>query len=218
MPESVRCSRARPRPGALPAGLLTLLALFPATSRADVGDLGAIVDVVLMAGLVIWGAVALFVGLWVCRRQSVLRRVGWSVLVFCFPAICVGVMLGAGYLLDQSTRNVTELTKRPVDVLDATFPAGSTAVYEQTGGLFGWGGRRTLLSIRSPQPVLLDNVRVAALTSIPQGLSNEVRVDISPSQTLDGWPCEGDAVLDLRPTGATPLGCTLSAAHLWHGQ
>ncbi|MBN3724528.1 hypothetical protein [Burkholderia sp. Ac-20379] len=214
-PLPFRRFRTRPRLGALPA---LLLALFPSIGRADVGSLGAIAEAAFMAALAIWSALTLFVGLWVCRRLSVVKRIAWSALFFCFPAIYLAVTLGAGYALGEDTRNVDELTTRAIVVSGVTFPPGSTAEYEQTGGVFGLGAHRTLQSIRSPHPVPLGNVRVDAFTFIPQNAGDEVRVDISPGQTLDGWPCEGDAVLHLTPAGPKAASCTLGASHMWRGQ
>lgn len=192
--------------------------LLPSTSYADVGSLGALGLAAFTVLVAIWGGLTLFVGLWLCRRLPVLKRLAWSVLFFCLPAIYLAVSLFASYALGEGTRLRTEVTKHPVAVSGVTFPPGSTAEYEQTGGVFGLGAQRTLQSIRSPHPVPIGNLRVDAFIFIPQNSGDMVRVDLSPGQVIDGWPCGDDSTLHLTPSGPKLAACFLSGSHEWKGR
>ncbi|WP_414448041.1 hypothetical protein AB4851_00925 [Burkholderia sp. 22PA0099] len=208
-------SITRLRLGAL---VLPPLALFPSASRADVGSLGAVAMAAFTVFVAIWGGLTLFVGLWLCRRLSVVKRLAWSALFFCLPAIYLAVSLLSSYALGEGTRLRTEVTKQPLEVSGVTFPPGSTADYEQTGGLFGLGAQRTLQAIRSPHPVPVGNVFVDAFIFIPQNSGDTVRVDLSPGQTIDGWPCGGDSTLHLTPAGPKLAACFLAGSREWKGR
>lgn len=117
---------------ALPA---LIVALFPLTSRADVGSLGGVVLDAFWIALAIWSGLTLGVFLLLRRLKGVLRT-GVTTLFFFSPVLLGAVTLLEGELFDEHTVQVEESTHGPLTVASAAFPAGSVAKYEQTGSMF----------------------------------------------------------------------------------
>ncbi|WGS52075.1 hypothetical protein LFL96_28130 [Paraburkholderia sp. D15] len=199
--------------------LLTLaLALFPVTSRADVGSLGGLAMFALEVGAVLWGVLTLLFFLLMRRRLTLGKRIACTVL-FCFaPVLYVALLLLKSYAFGEFERDVTETTRKPVVVSGATFPPGSQAHYTETGGFLGLGADRTLLDIRSPKPVLLGSIRIDSMKVDSGG--DELTVDLSVEQTIDGWLCAGGeyTVVYAEPTGISLYSCWLSQPREWRGK
>lgn len=137
------------------AMLSLLLVLFPLTSRADVGSLGGVVVIAFTIFATLWAFLALIVFLSLGRKLSLRKRFGWATLFLLSPVLLLGVELLAEYASGEGITRKTEITREPLMMYGVTFPPGSQADYEQTGGFFGWHAQRTLQHIRSPHPVLL---------------------------------------------------------------
>lgn len=202
---------------------LLLLALFPAVSHAEAGELGGIAELALKIFLVVgiglallWIGLSLLLFLRVLRKKSWGKRLGWSVL-FLFSPVLLALMFLGFFVLGDSPSQVTEITRKPLTVYGVTFPPGSTASYEQTGGLFGWQMQRTLQEIHGPGPVLLGKLRIDGFIFIPNNSGNEVRLELSAGSTIDGWPCS-DTTVSLEPKGPVLQSCFLAAPHKWQGQ
>lgn len=197
-----------------------LLFLLPTTSYAQVGS----------GNLVYW-AVGFFIFCllaWVIltalvfraclrryRQQSMWKRLGLPVLFFFVPVLLVWSSFQDPF--GGSIRFYTEITNKPVEACGVTFPPGSEAKYQQTGGFFGWRAKRTLTDIRSPHPVLLGNIKISGIIYIHNYCPSTARVILSENQTIDGWPCLAgrDVTITLTPSGQALRLCSLSEPHRW---
>ncbi|MDR0242222.1 MAG: hypothetical protein LBJ65_11535 [Burkholderia sp.] len=211
----MRFRHVPPRSGkfALPA---LPLALFPSVSHAEAGELGGIAMAALTVASVIWIVLTVLMFVLVCRRLPMPKRLACSVLFFFMPFLLLGGELLREYALGGYVER-PEVTTQPQEVLGATFPPGSRAVYNGEGGFFGWGAKRTLQSIHSPRPVLLGNVPIDGLIFIPENCCDQARAEVSAGTVIDGWPC-GDTMFDLTPAGPALRSCFLAAPVTWHGK
>ncbi|MGS0895425.1 hypothetical protein ACVBGC_23255 [Burkholderia stagnalis] len=192
-------------------------ALLPSIAHAEAGELGGIAMAALTFSSVVWVVLTLLVFLLLLRRLTPWKRFGLTLLFFFLPVLLLGGELLKEYAFGESTSNRTEITTKPMVVLGVTFPPGSRAEYEQTGGLFGWGATRTLETIHGPRPVLLGKVPIDGLIFIKESCCDQARAEVSAGTIVDGWPC-GDAMFDLTPAGPALRSCFLAAPLAWHGK
>lgn len=199
----------------LPALLFLLL---PAICYADVGDVGRVAMFAIGIFLVMWGGLSIGVFLANRRQVSARKRFGLACLFFVSPAVCLMLVLGEEYAFGDSYTQVTETTGRPLVVAGITFPAGSRAHYEQKGGFFGWHAQRTLLDIHSPHAISLGDVHIDGLKLDP--FSEDVTLDLSGDQTIEGWPCAASfgPIMSHAPSGFVLKSCWLTAPREWRGQ
>jgi hypothetical protein len=195
---------------------LLLLVLFPSASYAEAGELGGIAMFAFNAFLVLWVGLTLLL-LVLLRKLSWGKRLGWGALFLFSPVLLLALALLKAYAFGESTDEVTELTRQPLTVYGATFPPGSRASYDQSGGFFGWHAERTLLEIHGPGPVLMGKLHIDGFIFIQNNSGNEVRVELSPGEAIDGWPC-GDTTVDLEPNGPVFQSCFLATPYSWHGR
>jgi hypothetical protein len=196
---------------------LLWLALFPVVSHAEAGELGGIALFAFTAFLVFWGGLTLLVFLLALRKLSLGKRLGLSVLFLFAPVLLLSLELLREYAFDESASEVTEITRKPLILYGATFPRGSSASYEVTGGFFGWHAQRSLQEIHGPGPVVFGKLHIDGFIFIPGNSGNDVRVVLSAGETIDGWPC-GDTTVTLEPGGPVLQSCFLTAPHTWRGQ
>lgn len=194
-----------------------LLILFPTASYADVGSLGGIAMVAFTLSAGLWVVLTLLFGLFVCRRFSIRKRLGATILFFFLPVLTLAAALLKEYAFGESTRTVSGITEKPVVVSGVIFPPGSQAEYDQKGGFFGLGADRTLQAIHSPHPVLLGTVPIDGLIFIPETCCDQVRAEVSEHTIVDGWPC-GETTFDITPAGPALRSCFLAAAVNWRGK
>lgn len=196
-----------------------LLALLPTLCYADVGDLAGIALIAMGVLLATWTGLSLIVFLIARRKVSVWKRLGFASLFFISPALLIGLLVLKAYVFGDRPTEVTETTHQPLVVADITFPAGSHAKYEQTGGFFGWRSQRKLLAIRSPHPLLLGGAHIDGLW--PDQSSDEVvSLEMSEAQTIEGWRCTANFAPQMRrtPSGLVLKTCQLAVPHVWRGQ
>ncbi|MDB5775188.1 MAG: hypothetical protein JWP38_1321 [Herbaspirillum sp.] len=195
-----------------------LLALFPPSSRADVGNLGGLVQVALTISGLVWVGLTVTVFVLLRRRLSAGKRVVGSVLFFFAPVLFVALASFKEYAFGEYTTEVTETTREPLAVAGTVFPAGSRAHYEQTGGFFGWRAQHTLLDIHSARPVWLGTIRIEALTLDRD--SDQLTLNLSGDQVLNGWLCAGGeyTLMWTTPKGLQLDSCWLAASREWHGE
>jgi hypothetical protein len=196
---------------------LLLLAFFPLTAQAEAGELGGLAVMAMEVFAVFWVASTLLLFLLPLRRLSVGKRFGFTALFFFSPAIWLALALLKDYAWGETATDKTVITTEPLTLYGATFPPGSEAEYEQTGGFFGWHAQRTLQNIHGPHPVLMGKLRIDGFIFIPANREDEIRVQLSAGETIDGWPC-GDTMVDLTPNGPVLKSCFLSAPRVWQGQ
>ncbi|MDB0571402.1 hypothetical protein LBW59_11540 [Ralstonia solanacearum] len=199
------------------AMLSLLLVLFPLTSRADVGSLGGVVVIAFTIFATLWAFLALIVFLSLGRKLSLRKRFGWATLFLLSPVLLLGVELLAEYASGEGITRKTEITREPLMMYGVTFPPGSQADYEQTGGFFGGHAQRTLQHIRSPHPVLLGDIHIDGFIFIPGNSGNTIRLLLSAGHTIDGWPCN-DATVQIEQGRPILLSCFLAAPRMWHGR
>lgn len=198
--------------------------LYPLTGRADVGSLGGLALTAFWIALAIWSGLTLGVFL-LSHRLKVVLRIVVTTLFFFSPVLWGGMILLREELFDEQTVQVKETTQGPLKVAGATFPAGSTVWYDQTGSVFdqhvlsGRHTRRALREIHSPQPVSWGDVRITGL-KFDEG-STAIDVDLDGDQVIDGWSCAvGGFGIDMGLTQDGPKlrSCWLSAPRQWHGR
>ncbi|MDP9651653.1 hypothetical protein [Paraburkholderia caledonica] len=194
-----------------------LFLLLPTVSHAEAGELGGVAVFAVTVCSLIWVTLTLLVFLLFRRRLPILKRIGLSALFLFLPVLLLGGEFLKEYAFGEYTSTRTEVTTKSSDVLGVTFPPGSHAEYEQTGGFFSWGANRTLHAIHSPRPVMLGNVSINAMIYIPENCCGQVRVEVSENVNINGWSC-GDATFDLTPAGPALRSCFLTAPRRWRGQ
>ena len=195
-----------------------LFALFPAMSHAEAGELGGIAVFAATAACVIWSVLTLLLFFLILRRVPMLKRIAASVFFLFSPILLLGAAVVEEIAFGESTTQKTEITKKPMVVLGATFPPGSRAEYDQRGGFLGWHADRTLQAIHSPYPIMLGNIPINGMIYIANNSTGEARVELSPGGNVNGWPCDSDTMLNLTPTGPTLRSCYLVAPYTWHGK
>lgn len=153
-----------------------------------------------------------------CFKLSLFKRIGWTVFFFCTPVLYTTLSDFEDYAFGKHITYVTEITSEPMEVAAATFPVGSCAHYERTGGLFDRHAQRTLVDIHSPTPVSMDAIRIDGLRPVVGG--NSLMVNLSGDQILDGWSCAGGeyTIVQPTPTGTRLNACWLAVSQVWQGQ
>ncbi|CAL8479616.1 hypothetical protein [Caballeronia sp. S22] len=198
--------------------LALLLTLFPLSSRADVGNLGALAIPALSVAATVWALLTVFAFFLLRRRLTLAKRISASILLFFSPVLWLALIGLKGYAFGEFYSEVTETTHEPVSAASATFPPGSRAHYEQTGGFFGWHARRELLDIQNPQPVKLGDLRIDGLKL--DRYSAQLHLSLSQNQMLDGWLCAAGeyTIVDATSNGYELNSCWLAAPREWHGK
>ncbi|WP_019446929.1 hypothetical protein [Cupriavidus sp. BIS7] len=98
------------------ARFAALLCLLPQTSKAAVGDLGAVAIAALTIYAALWVSVTLAVFLLLRRKLSLAKCSGWSMLFLILLVPALDVFMGCAAALDQRSTYRTEYTREPLTV------------------------------------------------------------------------------------------------------
>ncbi|WP_154868729.1 hypothetical protein [Trinickia soli] len=186
---------------------LLLICVIPGVCEADVGNLGGVIDmvVVIIKYLTDWALISLafYFILWCCKVSSNKRMVftilfGISPIFLSDPAI---------KLYGEPGTHVIVQTEKPVVLAGTTFPAGSRADYIHLGGGF-W--RRKLVEVTSTRPVRFGPWDITDLRLDPP-VENIAYVNLVRPEVIDGWACDETPSFELTSGLPRLHGCKIVA-------